>query len=291
MALEAAAHHARLHVAAQAQLEAQPAPGNLPPRLLVLPDDVAQPPRPPIQQDVQLGARPAGLRLGEMHRQAQPVGGPRRRAENGREDGDLSVGARGRVAAEVEGDDACAGVGSVVVGRRFGAQPRRQREDRLRGREVVPPVDRQDEAHVHGVPVEGLPRAHGVEQQPDVRLGGDPGRGARRGAQLEVDDAVGEEVVEDGRDGVADRLLVRQEVVDVAAEEREEAARRRFPVRSVSVMTWGSVGCPEMRVRGADGLRFEIVIVLAVWHDDQRVLEVSLPGGLLPEPYLVQRAS
>lgn len=47
--------------------------------------------------------------------------------------------------------------------------------------------------------------------------------GARSGAQLEVDNAVGGEVREDGEGGVAEGPDVGDEVVDVGGKEGEEA--------------------------------------------------------------------
>lgn len=47
--------------------------------------------------------------------------------------------------------------------------------------------------------------------------------GARSGAQLEVDNAIGGEVREDGEGGVAEGPDVGDEVVDVGGEEGKEA--------------------------------------------------------------------
>lgn len=66
----------------------------------------------------------------------------------------------------------------------------------------------------------------GVEDRLDVgglgQAGG--GHGARRGAQLEVDDAVGGEVAQHRERRVAQRRRVVDQAVDVGREEREEAA-------------------------------------------------------------------
>lgn len=102
MPLEAAVDHARPDVAAQAQLEADlflPA-GNLAPRLLVLADDVAQAARAPGQQGAQLGGGCAGGDLCEVDGYAEACGAGS--LEEGREEGDLALGADGWVAAEVE---------------------------------------------------------------------------------------------------------------------------------------------------------------------------------------------
>ena len=71
----------------------------------------------------------------------------------------------------------------------------------------------------------GLKGGNSVEQGGDVLLGGEMGRGTRRGAQLEVNNTVVGEVTEDRGGGVADGGRVGEEVVDVAAEEGEEACR------------------------------------------------------------------
>lgn len=84
-------------------------------------------------------------------------------------------------------------------------------------------VDREDEPGVQGGVVVGLEGGDGVQQDRDVLVGGEMGRGARGGAQLEVDDAVVGEVAENRGGGVADRGRVGEEVVDVAAKEGEEA--------------------------------------------------------------------
>lgn len=103
MPLKPAPHHPRLHIAAQAQLKTQAPLGNDLPRRIILPDDVPQPVGLPRQQRVELRPRPAGLGLGEVHRDAQPLRpGP---LEDGREEGDLAAGAGGGVATQVDARD------------------------------------------------------------------------------------------------------------------------------------------------------------------------------------------
>ena len=65
----------------------------------------------------------------------------------------------------------------------------------------------------------------GVEDGLDIVCGGHAGgrHGAGRGAQLEVDDAVGGEGAEDGEGGVAEGGGRVDQVVDVGGEEGEEA--------------------------------------------------------------------
>jgi hypothetical protein len=82
------------------------------------------------------------------------------------------------------------------------------------------------------------------------------GHCARRGAQLEVDNAVGSEVAQHRQGSVDQGIAVVDEVVDVGREEREEGA--------------------------------QIVIVLPRRHLDQRIREIRLASRFLPEPDLVE---
>ncbi|KAJ3488163.1 hypothetical protein NLG97_g6250 [Lecanicillium saksenae] len=120
---KAALDHFRLNVTAQAELQAQPSLRNLPLRLVVLPDDVAQTAGLPCQQDVQLRAGAARLRLGKVHRDAEPRGA--RLLKRGREDGHLAAGlGRGNGAMSADAlEMGLNGRGSRTKGR-LGSPPR-----------------------------------------------------------------------------------------------------------------------------------------------------------------------
>lgn len=124
------------------------------------------------------------------------------------EEGDIS----GKwVATEVNTDHAL----SMVLGG--------EADDGKGGGQVVAAVDGEDEVGLHGVGrVEG---GHAVQDGADVVVCGNVGRrdGPRGGAQLEIDDAVGEEVLEDGGGGVGEGRAVIAEGVDIAREQGEEA--------------------------------------------------------------------
>lgn len=170
-------------------------------------DHVAQAVGVPRHDGVELGVRGATLGLGKVDRDLQP--GVPRGAERRCERRHVALG---RVPAQVDADDALAGElagqGHNLVG--------------LGGR--VAPVHGQDEAHVDGRVV-ALGGGGGVQHGLDIAgLGQAGGRhGARRGPQLEVDDAVVGELAHDRPGRVLERLGVVDEVVDVGGEEREEA--------------------------------------------------------------------
>lgn len=216
MALEAAPNHARVDIAAQAQLqpetaaavavvgsEPRPARGNdLTADGVADVDDVAEAVGPPLaQQHEQFGVGRAGLGLGEVQGDAQRRGG----AGAGRLPGarerrlqGLDAAARG-IAAQVDADDA-AGLEAGGEGDGLGG---------LGG--GVAAVDGEDEAGVHagaaGAAVRGgraLVLGDGGQDGVDVVGLGEAGarQGARGGAQLEVDDAVSGEGAEDGEGGV-----------------------------------------------------------------------------------------
>lgn len=107
VALKPTLHHARVDITAQAQLQTQLVfpPRNLLLRLCVFPDDVAQPPGPPRQQRLELCLGGAGLDLCKVQRQAEACGAGS--LEDGREEGYLSRGTGGGVAAEVQTDYRC----------------------------------------------------------------------------------------------------------------------------------------------------------------------------------------
>jgi hypothetical protein len=92
----------------------------------------------------------------------------------------------------------------------------------------VAPVDGEDQVRLHGG-VGGVEGGDAVQDGLDVVVHGEVGRGERAwgGAQLEVDDPVGEEVLEDGGRGVGERGAVIAEGVYVSGEEREEAGLTR----------------------------------------------------------------
>lgn len=226
MPLEPAPDHARVDIAAQAQLqpESAAAAGPGPARGddfaadgVADVDDVAEAVGPPrSQQHEQLGVGRAGLGLGEVKRDAQPGDAPRG-LERGLQR--LDPAAR-RVAAQVDADDAGAGL-----------EPRRGEGDDVGGLGGgVAAVDGEDEAGVHaGVGAGGaLVFGDGGQDGVDVvGLGdGGAGQGARGGAKLEIDDAVGGEGLEDGEGGVPEGGEVVDEVVDVGGEEGKEAGAR-----------------------------------------------------------------
>ncbi|KAK1241837.1 hypothetical protein MKX07_007660 [Trichoderma sp. CBMAI-0711] len=101
MPLEAARHHARLHIAAQAQLQAQLGPfaRNLALGLVVVPNDVAEAVRLPGEQGAQLGGGCAGGSLCEVDCDAEACGAGS--LEDGGEEGYFALGTDGWVAAEV----------------------------------------------------------------------------------------------------------------------------------------------------------------------------------------------
>lgn len=141
MGLEPAADHAGVHVTAQAQLQAQ-APGvrdDLAPDALADVDDVADAVGPPrAQEHYQLGVGAAGLGLGEVQRDPEPVGDPGAppRLLKGRLQG-LDAAAR-RVPAQVHAHDALVLQGAGEA-------------DHLSGLGGgVAPVDGEDEPRVEG---------------------------------------------------------------------------------------------------------------------------------------------
>ncbi|KAM5378524.1 hypothetical protein ACJZ2D_004478 [Fusarium nematophilum] len=254
MALEPSSHHSSPDIAAQAKLQTQSPPRNLRLRLLVFPDDMPQTPRLPFEQRLQLPPRPARLRLGKVHRDPQPV--PPGLLKHRGEDVYAAVWPRRRVAAEVQPHDPLA--------------PVLQGEGKRRGGLLggVPPVHREDEAGVQ-LRVLGLEDGDGGEEDGDVLLCREEGRGARSRPELQVGDAVGEEVGEDGVGGVPYGVFVCEEVVDVAAEEWEEA-----------VLLMGPRG---------NNLRLQVVVMFPLWHDYKRVLQVGVAAALLALPYFMKR--
>lgn len=220
VALEPARDHARVDVAAEAQLEPDPAPRDLPLDVLAEVDDVAQPPRRPRQDLRELPGAAGALGLAEVDRDAQPE--PPRLGEGVPEDGHVllprhAVAPGRRVATQIDADDAAV------------AELRGQ-ADRLAGLgRGVPAVDGEDEARAHGPRrarrARGLEGGDGGEDGGHVdrgRLRGGRGQGARGGAQLEVGHAVCVEVLEHREGRRAERLRVGDEVVDVGREEGEE---------------------------------------------------------------------
>jgi hypothetical protein len=210
MPLEATNHHARFDIAAQAQLQAQSPPRNLSLGLFVLPDDMAQAVRPPREQHIELLAGAAGFCLGKVHRDSERClpRGPKRR----REDGHLASGPGRRVAAQIEAHDAVQTAGES------------ESHGCGCGGEIMPSVNGEYEAGVQ-IGMSRLKSLDGGQQDGDVLLGGEVRGSARRGAQFEIHDAVSEEVLENRRRRVPYRLLVREEVVYVAAEQGEEPVR------------------------------------------------------------------
>lgn len=133
----------------------------------------------------------------------------------------------------------------------------------------------------------------GPELRDGVQDGGDVvgfrrrREGARRGAELEVDDAVGGEVAEDGEGGVPEGGEVVDEVVDVGGEEGEEAGEGGVS-REVRTLreTDNCVLCHYCRLRGY--LRLEVIIMFSVGHLYKRISQVRLTGLLLHEPDFVK---
>jgi hypothetical protein len=191
--------HLRVHIAAQAELQSQLPPHNLLLHRSRYVDHVADAVRLVREQrpELAVGGRLRGL--GEMDGALQAVGAGF--AEGGREEGDVP-GAR--VAAEVDAHDTAS---AVLAG---------ELDDGERGGEVVAAVDGEDEVGLHGVG--GVEGGYAVQDGLDVVVLGYVGRGdsPRSGAQLEIDDAVGVEVLEDGGGGVGEGGAVIAEVVDVA---------------------------------------------------------------------------
>lgn len=317
MALEATSDHARVDIAAEAQLQpkaaaAGPGPArsdDLAADGVADVDDVAEAVGPPrAQQHEQLGVGRAGLGLGEVQGDAERRARAVSRAVEGGLQG-LDAAARG-VAAQVDADDAA------------GAEPRGERDGLGGLGGGVAAVDGEDETRVHagaggGALVVGDGGQDGVDV---VGLGkGGAGQGARGGAQLEVDDAVGGEGPEDGEGGVPEGGEVVDEVVDVGREEGEEAGHGRdvgeqARLAGLRCLGMGSLGWwfgkaetilllvlpihywrGPCRTRGPRprqaerrererNLRLEVIIMFSLGHLDQRICQVRFAGLLFREP-------
>lgn len=264
-----------------------------------------QPIRRPGEQLIQLGVAPAGLGFAKVQcetewqgRVVTPEGLVG--VEYGREGG----GKRDRgVAAEVEAYD----FGTVsAVGAGGGGEVFDEGEGGERGGGGVAAVDlgkvrspafnrkagkkggtyRQNQIR----PQLGLGRGRlaalilgdGVEYGLDV-VGSRQARGghdAGRGAQLEVDDAVGGEVAEDREGRVAQGGGVVDEVVDVRGEEGEEAGA--FQLSSSLLIGW---------IYRVSRSRLQVIVVFPRGHLEQRVSEIGLARFVLHEPDVVQTLS
>lgn len=215
MPLKPTTDHPSTHITTQAELQPQPAGvrRDLPLHGIAEVDDVADAARFPLaQHHEQLLIGPARLGLAKVQRYPQPgdgVGG----LERGLQRPDA---APERVAAQVDADDA------------LGMEPAGQVHDLCCLLGGVAAVHGEDQAGVE--PGRGrasgglLELADGRQDGLDVARLGQAGlwQGARRGPQLEVDDAVCGEVVEHGEGCVAQGGEVVYEVVDVGGEEGEE---------------------------------------------------------------------
>lgn len=220
MGPEAAFDHLGLHITAQAQLQPD-APLAAPPLDSLLDsrtqtDDVPEPIRLPPKQHPELLLRPRHLGLGKVHRHTEPLGLGLTEHIREYSNGAARVRRRAlrRVAAEVDADDHGA----------LATQEGGDAENLVRLGQCVAAVDAEDEARAHargaaawrgGRRLLGFPCLDGGHDGADVDFLGHLGCAARRGAELEVEDAVCGEVVEDGARGARQGGGVGEEAVDV----------------------------------------------------------------------------
>jgi hypothetical protein len=182
------------------------------------------------------------------------------------ENGDLSPRTGSRVAAQVYAHDSapiCA------------VQSSSQLEDGLCRPEGVAAINGQYQPSVH-LRVRSLKLCNGSQNDGDVRLCRQVGCRPRSGSQLQVYDAIGQEVRQDAVDSILNRFLVCEQVVYVAAEERKEAAK--FLI-SFAILTRYAIGGKVLQITASAAISYAMLYQTHVPFTEPFLDEAFYNGG------------